>query len=189
MPRDTLASECGRLGSFLGVFHSLLGSCCSRAAAECLGGEPGLRASSPHHTASSPWPHGNSKPACRHSPSTMLCRKGWSWEWAGLFRDSMVLTEEESGLPCTDRKSLLLGCTPAEEEMWGSWHQKALTYYGISTLNDGSHGQAQLYPRLIWVFRRAYNKHSFVSHLLFLPLEIHRGHGLYFYPGKKVWGG
>lgn len=44
VPGAMLASECGWLGSFLGVCQSLIGSCCSRAAAACLWGEPSLRA-------------------------------------------------------------------------------------------------------------------------------------------------
>lgn len=159
MPGVLLASKCGWLGIFLGIFQSLIGRCYSRAIAkQCLGGEPGRRASSPNHVHSSHWSPGNSKWACNCTPNTTLRRVdgGRDQGWAEIFMASTVLSKEEDSLPSAQTRALSLGCTPGEEGMWGSWHHKALTY-GSSTPKGGLHSQAQLYPRLICVFRRAHN--------------------------------
>lgn len=70
-------------------------------------------------------------------------------------------THWERRLPalCIDKKSCLSWMLSRRGRVGGGMrflYQKALTY-GINTLNDGWSSHAQLYPRLICVFRWAYS--------------------------------
>lgn len=158
MPGAMLASHCEWLGSFWAFFQSLIGSWYPRAAAECFGGEPGRRASSPNHTTflslaswslnSGLWSH------TEYHPGASSVGVG---KQAELLRASTGLTEEEDGLPLQGLEELPLLGVLQERRKCEVLREKKALFYGLSTLKEELHTQAQLYLGLIRVFKRVYN--------------------------------
>lgn len=99
---------------------------------------------------------------------------GGSWGWEELFKAGTVLMEEEDGLPSAQtQRAASLGCTPGEREYEVPGTERCwLTALALWKMGYTVRRSA---PGVHMCVQKGWQC-SLMSHLLFSPLEIHKGH-------------